>query len=68
VSLEFTENKYGILYSYIFSPEEYSKFWNLSLLNEDECEFILIPGLLQCKIESILKDAEEVDSFDAWDK
>jgi hypothetical protein len=68
VSLEFTENKFGIIYSYTFTPKEYNKFWNLSLLNEDECEFILIPGLLKCKIESIYKDSEVVDSFDAWDK
>jgi hypothetical protein len=67
-TIEFSENTFGLVYSYTFTPKEYNKFWNLSLLNEDECEFMLIPGLLKCKIETIYKDEEVVDSFDAWDK
>jgi hypothetical protein len=67
-AIGFSENTFGILYSYTFSPKEYNKFWNLSLLNENECEFILVPGLLKCKIETIIKDSEVVDSFEEWDK
>jgi hypothetical protein len=67
-TIEFSENTFGLVYSYTFSPKEYNKFWNLILLNEDECEFILIPGLLKCKIETIYKDSEVVESFEAWDK
>jgi hypothetical protein len=67
-TLEFTEDNFAVIFSCTFYPKEYNKFWNLSLLNEYECEFLVRPGIIKGKIESIYKDEDVVSSFNDWAK
>jgi hypothetical protein len=64
----FSSGIFGIVYSYIFTPLEYNKFWNLNRLNITECEFFVKPDTYKCKVQVIYKDNLPVTSFSYWDK